>query len=154
MFWGLKLLVPLTPGAQWKLRQDSKYGRPVSKPEFVASNWAHVQQLATSMKVDERTDTLRSEVRAEAAKGRFQGPWSLQWLSQRCEHEQMFAAKAFPILQGDKVRRGDDWRRSGHNSTVWASDAPYQGAPNIVSCICSFARVGQPTLAAVDHEGA
>ena len=41
----------------------------------------------------------------------------------------VFAAVSFPILQsnenGDlKLRRGEDWRRSAHNSTVWASDVP------------------------------
>ena len=39
------------------------------------------------------------------------------------------AAASFPILQTDeagqlKVRRGEDWRRSGHNATVRADDIP------------------------------
>ena len=111
LFWGFKLL----PGA------STEDGRPVSRLQFAESNRSHVRHLATSMKTDEHTETLRSEVRAEATKGRFQGSCSLQW---------------FPILQWKKVRRGDDWRRSFHNSTVWASDSPYQGAPNILCSTC------------------
>ena len=39
-------------------------------------------------------------------------------------------AVAFAILQigsdgSDKVRRGEDWRRSGHNSTIHVTDAPH-----------------------------
>ena len=42
---------------------------------------------------------------------------------------QVFVAASFPIVQFDehgdpKIRRGEDWRRSGHNSTVKADDVP------------------------------
>ena len=61
----------------------------------------------------------------------------------------------FPIVQGDKVRRGDDWLRSGHNSTVWASDTPpYMGASTIIAAVRYCAHESVPHLAAVDHEGA
>ena len=41
----------------------------------------------------------------------------------------VFAAVSFPILQSDengdvKLRRGEDWRRSAHNSTIRATDVP------------------------------
>ena len=41
----------------------------------------------------------------------------------------LYAAMSFAIIQTDekgeiKVRRGEDWRRSHHNSTVLASDVP------------------------------
>ena len=40
-----------------------------------------------------------------------------------------FAAASFAIVQEDgegnvKVRRGEDWRRSGHNATILAHDVP------------------------------
>ena len=109
--------------------------------------------MATSLRVYEHTQPLRSEVQAEAAKGRFQGPWSLDWLFAQSQAAPLFAATAFPILHGDEVRRGDDWRRSGHNDTVWASDSPpYQVAPNIVSSVRCVAKVGALSLAAVHNE--
>ena len=41
----------------------------------------------------------------------------------------VFLAASFAIIQIDefgniKIRRGEDWRRSGHNSTVAADDVP------------------------------
>ncbi|CAE7341292.1 unnamed protein product [Symbiodinium natans] len=43
--------------------------------------------------------------------------------------QDIFVAASFPIIQVDengdeKLRRGEDWRRSGHNSTVKATDVP------------------------------
>ena len=53
------------------------------------------------------------------------------------------------------MRRADDWLRSGHNSTVWASDAPpYEGTPTIVAAVRRVAKRSTPELSAVDHEGA
>ena len=42
---------------------------------------------------------------------------------------EVFVAASFPIVQVDengepKIRRGEDWRRSGNNSTVAADDIP------------------------------
>ena len=34
-----------------------------------------------------------------------------------------FASRAFPVVQQDKVRRADDWTRSGRNSTVFVLTA-------------------------------
>ena len=55
-----------------------------------------------------------------------------------------------------KVRRGDDWLRSHHNSTVWACDSPpYAGPEAVLQQLCFVAKSqGQPLLAAADHEGA
>ena len=45
-------------------------------------------------------------------------------------------SESLPVVQGEKVRRADDWLRGGHNSTVWAADCPpYQGTPTVASCI-------------------
>ena len=60
------------------------------------------------------------------------GPYSLQWLQAQSELRKVYAARAFAIVQDDKIRRGDDWLRSAHNSTVFAADVPpYQGAAAI-----------------------
>ena len=72
-------------------------------------------------------------------------------LSDECR----FVARAFPIVQSDKVRRGDDWRRSGHNSTARVSDSPaYQGTQTVLSLVQTVASLGTCLLAALDHEGA
>ena len=43
--------------------------------------------------------------------------------------DQFLAAASFPIVQEDeagniKLRRGEDWRRSGHNAAMEADDVP------------------------------
>ena len=155
MFHGFRMLGPLTPGAQWHLRTDAKYARPIGVEQFKAFNSGHAQVITRSSRTDEHTDRLRSEVAAEAKVGRFQGPWSREYLQQHLLPSRGFVAKAFPIVQGDKVRRGDDWLRSGHNGTVWASDTPpYMGTSTILAGVRYRARKCRPHLAAVDHEGA
>ena len=161
MFHGFRMLGPLTPGSAWQLRTDAKYARPIGFEQFKAFNAAHARTLVHSVRSDEHTDQIRSEVEREAKLGRFRGPWPRECLRhvqqplQQTENTCEFAAKAFPIVQGDKVRRGDDWLRSGHNSTVWASDTPpYSGTATIIAAVRYCARKSSPHLAAVDHEGA
>ena len=155
MFHGFRMLGPLTPGAAWNLRTDAKYARPISVEQFKAFNSAHAQLLVSGAHADEHTAKLRSEVESEARLGRFRGPWSRECLQKQLLPMGSFAAKAFPIVQSDKVRRGDDWLRSGHNSTVWASDTPpYMGASTIIAAVRYCAQESVPHLAAVDHEGA
>ena len=122
LFWGFKLLGPLQPGSAWALRQDSKYSSPWSREQFVSFNKAHASRLLASTKVDEHSVAIKKEVLLETEKARFAGPFSDEWLRQQASESNVFVAKAFPVVQGDKVRRADDWLRSGHNATVWASD--------------------------------
>ena len=102
---------------------------------------------------DPHTSELLQEVRKEASLGRMVGPWP-------SIPDEAFAAKAFPINQESegrvKVRRGDDWLRSHHNSTVWACDSPpYAGPEAVLQQLCFVAKSqGQLLLAAADHEGA
>ena len=54
-----------------------------------------------------------------------------------------FVAASFPILQEDesgdtKVRRGEDWRRAGHNSTVRAYDVRCRIREASLACYCSY----------------
>ena len=155
LFWGFRLLGPLPPGSSWHLRQDNKYSSPWSPAQFQSFNMAHVVRLLASKKEDEHSATMKAELLEEAQKSRFAGPFSAQWLESQAKSHRVFAAKAFPVVQGPKVRRADDWLRSGHNATVWAGDTPpYQGTPTIISGIRRVARSSSPELSAVDHEGA
>ena len=134
MFHGFRMLGPLTAGAAWHLRSDAKYARPIGPEEFRACNSAHVQTILRPARLEEHTEKLRAEVAAEAKLGRFRGPWPRDCLEKQALPAHSFVAKAFPIVQTDKVRRADDWLRSGHNSTVWAADAPaYMGASTIIA---------------------
>ena len=137
------------------LAPDAKYAHLIGRDQFRSFSSARVQTILKSACPNEHAERRFAEVVAEAALGRFQGPWSHEYLQRQMLRAGGFVAKAFPIVQGDKVRRGDDWLRSGHNSTVWASDTPfYMGAPRIVAAARHCAQKSVPHLAAVDHEGA
>ena len=80
-----------------------------------------------------------------------------------CPSNTPLASFVFPIIQvgsdgKDKVRRGEDWRRSKHNSTVRASDQPHHH--NIDSYVNAGRRAKQMFpmsdihLWGHDHEGA
>ena len=88
----------------------------------------------------------------EKTKTRFQGPFEPR---RAAEEPAAFASSAFPVVQQDNVRRADDWRGSGHNSTVFVTDSPpYAGRQTVLSSIQSAAEFGEAILAALDHDGA
>ena len=157
LFWGFKLLGPLTPGSGWPNRDDARYCRPLHKSAFLSTNAALARELSEHTPPGEHTSTMLAELYKEKQIGRVHGPLPLELISTEGEPPQIQVAKGFPVVQGDKVRRADDWLRSHHNSTVSASDAPpYMGAPTVVSgaVTCSNMFESAPVLAAVDHEGA
>ena len=66
--------------------------------------------------------------------------------------QDIFVAASFPIVQFDengdeKLRRGEDWRRSGHNSTVKATDVPtHHFVGDFVDLARRFASLGVAPL--------
>ena len=153
LFWGFPLLGPLTPGTGWAPRSDYKYSRPLSPTEFRAANRAHVQEVVSSLKPGEHSATMFEEILEECKLGRVSGPFPASKLL--LEDTSSCASRAFPVVQGGKVRRADDWLRSHHNATVWVADSPaYCGVDTLASCL-QFAPVRhRMLLSAVDHEGA
>ena len=153
LFWGFPLLGPLTPGTGWAPRSDYKYSRPLSPTEFRAANRAHVQEVVSSLKPGEHSATMVEEILEECKLGRVSGPFPASKLL--LEDTSSCASRAFPVVQGGKVRRADDWLRSHHNATVWVADSPaYCGVDTLASCL-QFAPVRhRMLLSAVDHEGA
>ena len=134
LFWGFNLLGPLPLGSGWLNRTDAKYSRPISKYDFYALNAALCKSWCMPSRPSEHHDTLLAELHKEATLGRVQGPLPLSLLSPEVGRPTFQAARGFPILQDDKLRRGDDWLRSHHNDTVAAIDSPpYLGAPTVVS---------------------
>ena len=108
LFWGFPLLGQVPPGSGWLLRSDAKYNNPWTSEQFEASNTSNPRS-------DEHSETMLEEAQKEATKARFVGPYSLQWLQAQSELHKVYAARAFAIVQDDKIRRGDDWLRSAHN---------------------------------------
>jgi len=165
----------------------------MSLPEFQAANKAFIEQYVAVRQPDPHEQTLLAEILAEQAMGRIEGPFSSpsSWPAKAIavanlsllplpEQEPFFAAPAFSIVQlnadgSEKIRRGEDWRRSLHNRTIQVTDKPVHhtvdsfiacaahlrlpAGPNAVdSSVAASARHGTHTGRAVlwghDHDGA
>ncbi|CAE7767400.1 POLA2, partial [Symbiodinium sp. KB8] len=123
----------LMPCATTPAPTDSRRRRPVAG------------EVAARPRDQEHTRALLDELVAETRLGRVMGPcaapdhWSVPTVAlpsvadmgvlRQPPPGDCFAALSFAICQVDengelKLRRGEDWRRSGHNATMGASDVP------------------------------
>ena len=150
---GFQMIGNLTPGTGWKQRSDLHYNNPSSETDFAAHNKQYIRECLTTRKSDEHTDGLLQEILQEVQMGRIDGPFRKpnDWTTETVQvnnlpllepDEVTYTAMAFPILQTgsdgkDKVRRGEDWRRSGHNSTVHVIDQPHH---HNIDCFVSAGR--------------
>jgi hypothetical protein len=138
---GFKMMGKLTPGLGWKKRTDSHYASPMSLDEFRSLNKANILKCIRR-KPDTDSNSMLKEITDEVDKGRMSGPYKAPpiWNAKTVAPDgrkllplpagDVFIANAFAIHQigsddKKKVRRGEDWRRSFHNSTVEVDDAPY-----------------------------
>ena len=121
---GFQLMGDLQPSTKWYIRTDQKYLQPRSPAKFV------------------------DQVRAGRMNGPFKRPraWSTPSVApcgydmtdmtlQPLPRQDPGIAMAFSIKQigsegKDKIRRGEDWRRSGHNFTCTMRDQPFHHTPD------------------------
>ena len=114
--------------------------------DLIATNAEYVRRKVHTARVDEHSEKLLLELIAEKRLGRVIGPTRPpEWLhsvraTAVADHQDVdtinepppgdtLLAASFPVCQTDengelKVRRAEDWRRSGHNSTVTIADVP------------------------------
>ncbi|CAE7487292.1 PUB3, partial [Symbiodinium sp. CCMP2456] len=137
----LGLLRDLGYPATADLEEDLRLGFDMLGPE----NPPYVAAKCSRGRSGVHTAALLEELVQEARLGRVTGPcaapdhWSvatsaLPWTADMHTLRQpplgdCFAALSFAICQVDengdlKLRRGEDWRRSGHNATMSAGDVP------------------------------
>jgi hypothetical protein len=142
---GFQMIGHMNPGVGWPTRTDSKYQNPRTLTELREFNHDYVWDQLLNRKVDKHVDVLASEIAAEVAKNRMEGPFQapLTWPRKTVPMPSFNHTKellplpdadpiiaiAFSIEQigsdgSDKVRRGEDWKRSGHNSACSADDGP------------------------------
>ncbi|CAE7346880.1 unnamed protein product, partial [Symbiodinium sp. KB8] len=143
---GFQMLGEIRPGPGWRRREDGKYQNPILVADLVASNADYVRRKVHTAKVGEHSEKLLLELIAEKRLGRVIGPTRPpDWLhnvreTTVADHQDVdtinepppgdaFLAASFPVCQTDengelKMRRAEDWRRSGHNSTVTVADVP------------------------------
>ena len=142
---GFDMLGEVRRGPGWKNREDGRCQNPASLDQLSATNWEYVRRRAAAAKPGEHWETLLTELVAEVKLGRVVGPthppagWNIATVPVldtpgadrlvTLPPGRHFVAASFAIVQEDgegnvKVRRGEDWRRSGHNSTILAHDVP------------------------------
>ena len=138
---GFKMVGTLQPGLGWKKREDAYYASPTPLDRFFIENDSYIQsQLDRPHDQHWRSmlDEILEEVFLDRMDGPFEAPptWKRQTVApghstlKPLPHHRIAVAIAFAIIQtgsdgADKVRRGEDWRRSGHNRTVHVVDAPH-----------------------------
>ena len=141
---GFPVLGHVDPAPGWRPRLDDRYDHPISMSAFRVLNEAYVSQKLQRGRVDPEWETLLSEVLTEVKLGRMSGPYNGpgHW-PRRCvpvsshsgfdvcldAEDNIHVATAFSVVQqgsdgSRKVRRCEDYRRSGHNSTIHVQDIP------------------------------
>ena len=138
---GFTMLGEVQAGLGWKNRTDNHYSRPTPVAQFFRENDIYIQEQL-SRPHDKHWRMMLEEILEEVALDRMDGPFEAPpgWRRRTTapegttlkplHHHTIAVAVAFAILQigsdgADKVRRGEDWRRSGHNRTVRVTDAPH-----------------------------
>ena len=145
---------------------------------FQEANNQYIQDGLSTRRSGEHTAGMLKEILEEVDMGRIEGPFRApaHWCRQTvpvkhrpdlplldCPVDFPLASYVFPIIQtgsdgSDKVRRGEDWRRSKHNSTVKVTDQPHHH--NIDSYVNAGRRAKQlfpdhdVHIWGHDHEGA
>ena len=130
-----------TPGVNWRVRQDQKYLDPTPIDEFREKNRSY--QLYHRQARKERG---RRALGNDARRDPYQAPhwWTKPSVAPSkgkrrtllpIPHSDPYIAMAFSIEQtgsdgNTKIRRGEDWRRSGHNATCTMHDQPFHHTPD------------------------
>ena len=175
---GFPLLGQLQPGLQWHIRSDNKYTEPHSIEDRQTFNKEYILKKLQHPHVDDNWELMADEIAAEVHAGRMRGPFPPPtWFTTQTvplqtnkhhlprlpiPHNNPIIAMAFSIKQTGsdgkpKIRRGEDWRRSGHNRACQMNDQPYHHTPDhYISLAQHTARHSnqQQLVWGHDHDGA
>ena len=175
---GFTLLGNLHPGLNWHVRTDSKYTCPTSIETLRQNNRAYIHKKLQQNHVDPHWHLMATEIATEVQQGRMAGPFHApEWLRTNTTplkeyphtssllplpHPDPIIAMAFSIEQTgsdgkQKIRRGEDWRRSGHNQACHMTDQPYHHTPDHYTWLAQYTRQRSdepPLVWGHDHDGA
>ena len=170
---GFPLMGKLTPGVNWHVRQDRKYLQPTPMDDFRQKNREYIRNKLETNRVDDHWQFMLDEILAEVKLGRMNGPFKApKWWPRPAvatqypgtdvlldlPHDDPFSIEQTGSDGNTKIRRGEDWRRSGHNATFIMHDQPYHHTPDhFVSLGLAFLERNRSTPLRVwghDHDGA
>ena len=143
---GFDMLGSVRPAPGWRPRSDERYAHPEGLDRLRRENPPYVARRSARPRDQEHTQALLDELVADdTTQPGVIGPcaapdhWAVPTVAlpsvtgmgvlRQPPPGDCFAALSFAICQVDehgelKLRRGEDWRRSGHNATMGASDVP------------------------------
>ena len=175
---GFQLIGALHPGLNWHVRTDQKYTTPTSLEELRQHNQQYIHQKLQQHRVDPHWRLMAEEIANEVRQGRMAGPFhGPSWLHHTTKplldfehtstllplpHTDPIVAMAFSIEQTvsdgkAKIRRGEDWRRSGHNQACQMADQPYHHTPDHYTWLAQYTCQSSqetPLVWGHDHDGA
>ena len=134
---GFDILGQQHPGVGWQPRLDGRYATPLDIDTFLKVNKEHIFARIKSKQVDQHWEVMLDEILADKERGKLSGPyrapadWPFPTVSVRglpllaLPSGPIGVATSFSVVQADKIRRCEDYRRSYHNATIKASDSPY-----------------------------
>ena len=155
-------------GAGWMPRRDQRYERPITHEAFKTYNRRYTVTKLKQNRVDQHWEPMLTELIAEVSKGRMSGPFTEpSWWPvttrglpdmprQELPDDDIFVSFCFSVVQSDKIRRCEDYKRSGRNSTVIAHTVPAHHDINTFSDLARAlpAGAGEPKVWAQDLAGA
>ena len=175
---GFSLIGQLQPGLNWKVRTDNKYTETQSRTELHTYNRQYILKKLQQGRIDTHWQLMADEIAKEVQMGRMDGPFRApKWWTRRSvplqrhkhtsnlkplPHSDPIIALAFSIEQTGsdgkaKIRRGEDWRRSGHNRSCNMTDQPYHHTPDHYLWLAQHTAATDQTAQQVwghDHDGA
>ena len=175
---GFPLIGDLQPGLNWKVRTDTKYIDTQSRQELHTYNKQYIIKKLHQGQLDAHWKLMADEIAEEVSMGRMDGPFQQpEWWPTKAvslphhahtqqlkplPHADPVIALAFSIEQTGsdgkpKIRRGEDWRRSGHNKSCNMSDQPYHHTPDHYLWLAQHTATSDDTPQQVwghDHDGA
>ena len=156
------------PGPGWPVRTDERYSHPISEESFHKLNHTYLMHKLKRRYVDPHWETMLKEILSECDKGRMAGPFSApaSWPITTITVEDrpllptpdvpILASVCFSVEQHDKIRKCEDFKRSGHNSMMVAYDSPIHHGVDYYVQLCRWqaSQGHQPLLWAHDLDAA
>ena len=169
--FGFDIVGPQNPGVGWVPRLDGRYSNPLDMETFIRFNHQHILERLDPPRVDTHWKVMLDELLADRESGKLTGPYrapsgwpvptvtvnGLPLLDTPAGH--VCVAACFSVQQTDKIRRCEDYRRSGHNCTICtirASDTPHHHTISHYAQLARYwiSKTGQCTTWAHDLDAA
>lgn len=156
------------PGPGWPVRTDERYSHPISEDQFKQVNQTYLFNKLRKGAVDPHWQAMLQEILVECTRGRMVGPfespphWPVQTVALEdkpllpAPADHIYASVCFSVEQNDKIRKCEDFKRSGHNSMMVAFDSPiHHGVDHYVQlCRWQSLQNHRPLLWAHDLDAA